>query len=181
MDDADLQDHVLPAGRLREPLGNAVAADAALVAADARRAPSEVARVLGIGSAFSVKREMHAPRALSGRPWLDGPTQRVVAFAGIARPERFFADLVSKSWTVVESEVFPDHHPYAPPELDRVAERARASGVSWLLTTEKDAVRLSDAQIARLTALGVDVAFVPLSVTVEPAGEFVEWLFGRLR
>jgi tetraacyldisaccharide 4'-kinase len=128
-----------------------------------------------------VRRELRAPRALSGRPWPDGPAQRVVAFAGIARPERFFAALVAEGWTVVERQVFPDHHPYAPPELDRMAERARASGVAWLLTTEKDAVRLSDAQIARLTALGVDVAFVPLSVAVEPAGEFAEWLFGRLR
>lgn len=181
VDDADLQDHVLPAGRLREPLGNAAAADAVLVAADARGAPSDVARALGIGSAFSMKRQMHAPRTLSGRPWPDGPIQPVVAFAGIARPERFFTALVSGGWTVVANQPFPDHHPYSPPELDRLAERARAAGVSWLITTEKDAVRLSDAHIGTLTARGVDVAFVPLSVAIEPGSEFLAWLLHRLR
>lgn len=180
VDDDDLSDRVLPAGRLREPLANAAAADAVLVTAGNRTEASAVARALGIKAAFTVHRHLPPARTWSGYPLPDDQPRRVLAFAGIARPERFFAALPSCGWDVAATCAFPDHHPYTPGDLERLAGQARAAGVSWLMTTEKDAVRLPELDVSALSRRGVDIAIVPLSIVIEPAGEFVAWLFERL-
>ena len=78
----------------------------------------------------------HSPKALSGR--------RVVAFAGLASPEGFVATLSSLGATVAELVEFPDHHPYAETDLDRIRASARRAGADWIVTTEKDWMRLRD-------------------------------------
>jgi tetraacyldisaccharide 4'-kinase len=98
-----------------------------------------------------------------------------LAFAGIARPERFFSDLSASGRTAAETITFPDHHPYSQKDVDRIVERARAVGASLALTTEKDAVRLEG-----LDCKGLAVHAIPLSVTIEPAAQFHRWLFDRL-
>jgi tetraacyldisaccharide 4'-kinase len=69
--------------------------------------------------------------------------QSVVAFAGIAAPERLAETLAAQGAIVRDLVVFPDHHAYTPRDLDVIARRARAAGASAIVTTEKDAVRLS--------------------------------------
>ena len=61
--------------------------------------------------------------------------RRVVAFAGIAKPERFFASLESLGIRPAECIRFRDHHHYSPREIGKLDGEA-------LITTEKDAVRL---------------------------------------
>ena len=102
VDDRDLDDCVLPAGRLREPLANAAQADAALVTTENPVHARSVAETLGIGAAFTVRRQVHAARALSGADLAGRKDAPVVAFAGIARPERFFTALTSAGWHVAE-------------------------------------------------------------------------------
>ena len=66
---------------------------------------------------------------------------RVVAFAGIGRPEKFFDTLRETGAEVVATRAFADHHPFTPNEiatLKREAAEARAR----LVTTEKDFTRL---------------------------------------
>jgi tetraacyldisaccharide 4'-kinase len=72
--------------------------------------------------------------ALRGRP--------VLAFAGIALPERFAATLADLGIVPREFVPFPDHYPYRAADLAALEARARAVGAEALLTTEKDAVRL---------------------------------------
>ncbi len=181
VDETDLHDRVLPAGRLREPLGNAAAADAVLVPAGDPGNAAAVARVLGLESAFSVTRHLHAPRAVSGEPWPFAQRHRVVAFAGIARPDRFFTALSADGWDIAATRAFADHHPYSRRDLEQLAQQARAAGISALVTTEKDAVRLSTADVSDLNARGVEIAVVPLSVDIEPAGEFLDWMLRRFK
>jgi tetraacyldisaccharide-1-P 4'-kinase len=59
----------------------------------------------------------------------------VVAFAGIAKPERFFASLESMGIHPLKCVRFPDHHHYSSREIEKL-------GGETLVTTEKDAVRL---------------------------------------
>lgn len=174
-DEADLADRVLPAGRLREPLANASAADAVLVTTDEAGAAARVARALGVEAAFRVTRAIHTARALGNSPATIPSGAPILAFAGIAKPERFFSDLTASGRRPAETLTFPDHHPYTQQDVDRIAERAHSAGASVALTTEKDAVRLEGLDLTRLR-----VAAIPLTAAIEPASQFAEWLFDRL-
>jgi tetraacyldisaccharide 4'-kinase len=68
--------------------------------------------------------------------------RRVMAFAGIAAPERVVDTLAARGALVQGLVAFPDHHAYAPADLEAVERQARAVGAELLVTTEKDAVRL---------------------------------------
>jgi tetraacyldisaccharide 4'-kinase len=77
---------------------------------------------------------VHPVEALQGRG--------VLAFAGIAAPERFGETLRVLGAIVRDLVPFPDHHAFGPGDVEAVARRARALGAGVLVTTEKDAVRL---------------------------------------
>ena len=64
------------------------------------------------------------------------------AFAGIARPERFFEDLEADGVSLKGQCTFPDHHEFRPQDVTRVVKMAQKCGADTLVTTEKDAVRL---------------------------------------
>jgi tetraacyldisaccharide 4'-kinase len=176
VDESDLSDRVLPAGRLREPLANAAAAHGVLVTTDDAGAVAHVAHSLGVPMAFQVLRTIHTPRSLGHHAVAHAPGDRVLGFAGIARPERFFADLSASGRRAAETMAFADHHPFTQKDVDRIVERARAVGASFAVTTEKDAVRLEG-----LDFKGLQVQTIPLSVTIEPAQQFQHWFFDRLR
>jgi tetraacyldisaccharide 4'-kinase len=175
VDERDLSDQVLPAGRLREPLTNASAAHALLVTAGDASAVRHIAESLGVPMAFHVLRALHTPRFL-GAASVHTPAEKVIAFAGIARPERFFDDLAASGRTAAETIAFGDHHPYTQKDVDRILARARAVGASLAITTEKDAVRLGGMDFK-----GLPVQTIPLSVTIEPSQQFQHWLVDRLR
>jgi len=81
---------------------------------------------------------------------------RVVAFAGIGRPKKFFDTLRRLGAEVVAEQAFPDHHPFAPGEtvsLRKLADRENA----LLITTDKDRVRLPDDWRIRIDVLHVKI------------------------
>ncbi len=80
----------------------------------------------------------------------------VLAFAGIGRPEKFFATLADLGAKVVETRTFPDHHAYAPAEIESLRARAAALD-ACAVTTEKDAVRLSSELREGIEVLAVAV------------------------
>jgi tetraacyldisaccharide 4'-kinase len=138
--------HVLPAGPLREPVPQGLArADAVVLIGDG-------APVLN-GFAGPVLRAHLKPaqdESLRGK--------RVVAFAGIGRPEKFFETLKSLGADVAEAVPFGDHHEYTASELARLAARARGANAT-LITTEKDFVRLSPVDRANVAALPIKAQF----------------------
>ncbi|MCJ2091798.1 tetraacyldisaccharide 4'-kinase [Methylobacterium sp. J-072] len=79
---------------------------------------------------------------------------RCLAFAGIGRPEKFFATLRGTGAAIVAARPFPDHHPYGAADLTALAAEADRLGAE-LVTTEKDAVRLPAAFAARVRVLRV--------------------------
>ncbi len=74
--------------------------------------------------------------------WLDD--KPVVAFAGIAHPEKFFATLETTGCDVIHHRSFPDHHAFSASDADELLEIARQKGAQ-LVTTEKDFVRIRGA------------------------------------
>jgi tetraacyldisaccharide 4'-kinase len=72
--------------------------------------------------------------------WLDGA--RVIAFAGIANPRRFFDLVESLGGICVDRIAYADHHTFTSSEAEFLLRRAGDAGAQ-LVTTEKDHVRLS--------------------------------------
>jgi tetraacyldisaccharide 4'-kinase len=141
---------VLPAGPLREPVAAAAARcqAAVLIGPDLAGA----AKALPPGLPLLHARLVHGPEAdaLAGR--------RVLAFAGIASPEKFFATLGAAGVVLAGRVGFPDHHPYTDAELRRLLEKA-AQLDAVPVTTPKDAVRLPAASLADVRVVGVAIAW----------------------
>ncbi len=84
--------------------------------------------------------------------------RRYVAFAGIGRPAKFFGTAHELGLDLAAQRAFPDHHVFTEDELTSLDKDARRHG-ALLLTTEKDAMRLSPERRARVAVLPVHVNF----------------------
>jgi len=153
------QQWLLPAGPGRESW-RGLARATALVLGDDGIDVALAGRLLPAGTL--VCRQRAVPTALLERTeagwtpaplaWLRG--RRVVAVAGIARPERLSESLRALGATVVSAHAFPDHHPY---DRDDVARLVASAGADPLVTTEKDLVKLAAfPALAGLRALRID-------------------------
>ena len=173
----DLNDRLLPTGRLREPLTSATDADALLVTAGYAAAADRIGRALGVETTFLVTRTIGPPRVVSTGDSVVVPSDDpVFAVAGIARPERFFSDLASAGWRVAGTIAFRDHHSFDAHDIERITEQAKDVRAAIVLTTEKDAVRLATCDLHDLP-----LAAVPLTVAIDPAERFANWLAERIR
>lgn len=150
---------VIPAGPLRAPLGAQLRRAQALVLLEAApRAEDVVAEAHKRGIAVFRARLQPDPHFVDalGRG-------RVLAFAGIGDPDKFFATLADAGIAVASRRGFPDHHRYTPEEARALCEDADREG-HVLVTTEKDLARLrGDDSVSDLAgqahALPVTLAF----------------------
>jgi tetraacyldisaccharide 4'-kinase len=173
---ADLDERVLPSGRLREGLEAAAVAHALLVSGTDEEA-AIIGERLGVGTVFRISRRYETPRLVQpfGAPLPSSIGRRVVAVAGIARPERFFAALRAEGWDVATELVFRDHHWFTARDLASIGRAAFDARADLVMTTEKDAVRLNLPAGATPTW-----AFLPLLVEIEPTAPFSTWIRDRL-
>ena len=134
-----------------------------------------VATQLGVCSSYRVAYVYDSPRrVLPFGGGVESPGSRVVAVAGIARPQRFFESLKTLGWDVVRELRFRDHHRFSSADMSRIAAVARDSSADLILTTEKDAVRMQDLPID-----GPTLAYLPMRVAIEPS-QFISWLRSRI-
>ena len=147
------QNRVLPAGDLREPRSGIRRADAIVLTradqVDAEGLASRRARLAEIaGRDLPIFEAEHQPLDVVVRPGgevlepaaLSG--RRVHLLSAIARPDSFERTAAGLGANVVVHHSFRDHHRYRRAELQRCLNAARADRAE-LLTTEKDAVKLS--------------------------------------
>ena len=104
------------------------------------------------------------PNALPSRP--------LIAFAGIGRPEKFFASLSAVGRAPAETHAFADHHTYTSGEIETLLQRARTAGAQ-LVTTQKDHVRLPPA-------LAAQIAWLSVHAKLAEEAEFLDFLKARL-
>ena len=137
---------VIPAGPLRAPLAFQLARTDLVVinGASGTQARDQLAN---LAAAKHIPMLSAAPVARGDTAWLAG--LRVVAFAGIANPQRFFALLERLGATVVERVAFADHQTLSDTAAENLVARADASNAT-LVTTEKDFVRLAGLDGARI-------------------------------
>jgi tetraacyldisaccharide 4'-kinase len=150
---------VFPAGPLRAPLKPQLALTDALVVVGSGSAGDAIAAdVRGRGAAvFSaeLKPQAASVAALAGK--------KVLAFAGIGDPGRFFRTLKASGIEVAGARAFADHHPFSVAEIGALLTEARRGGL-MLVTTEKDVARLGSASEAARE-------IVPFKITLEFSDE----------
>ncbi len=173
----DLQDaRTLPAGRLREGMDAARSADAVVVTEATSDEARSVANLLGVATVFRAARTIGPARTRQGGRVVEiRPGVPVFAIAGVARPERFFADVAGLGFRVAGTRAFRDHHPYTRRDVQDVVAEATSAHAGLIVTTEKDLVRLQPYGEPALP-----IAWVPLALAIEPAPEFKSWLAAEL-
>ncbi|MEJ5348579.1 MAG: tetraacyldisaccharide 4'-kinase [Desulfosoma sp.] len=82
-----------------------------------------------------------------------------LAVAGIARPERFFNMLRHLGITCRASMAFPDHHRWTLEDVRALRRKLQTTGARWVVTTEKDAVRMPPALAERALFLRIRMDF----------------------
>ena len=93
----------------------------------------------------------------------------VFAFCGIGNPEGFRATLLSTGARLAGFETFRDHHPYAHADMERIAAAARRSSAAFIVTTEKDAIRIPAAPAGpRLLALRIRLELFEEASLLDP-------------
>lgn len=139
---------LIPAGPLREPVRRGLARASAVVVIgdDASGVASRGAQAAGISALTCRIKPSANVNSIEGR--------RVLAFAGIGYPEKFFRLLRELGGTVTATQTFADHHPYQPSEIRALKAQAAETNAA-LITTEKDYVRLSSEDRADIEALTI--------------------------
>ncbi|MGB2389089.1 MAG: tetraacyldisaccharide 4'-kinase [Henriciella sp.] len=106
------------------------------------------------------------------KPAEDVGDGRYVAFAGIGRPEKFFETLKGLEVDVADTVPFPDHHVYSEDDLAYL-RRLAVDYQARLITTEKDFVRLSEAQ-------RTDMCYLPIFVDFDDE-RLIEMIISRMQ
>jgi tetraacyldisaccharide 4'-kinase len=137
--------YVIPAGPLREPIAQGLArADAVIVTGD------------GAPDLDNFSKPVLRTHLTHPEPDITG--RRIVAFAGIGRPDKFFQSLRAQGAILLDTKSYADHHTYTAGEIARLRSKARAHNAE-LVTTEKDFVRLTPLEREGIRALPVRATF----------------------
>lgn len=139
---------MLPAGRLREPLENLIRADVVVITRadlvhNVRDVSEEIADLAPDAPVFTGHNHIIRLASLDGGSELPMNTPSF-AFCGLGNPDNFFTRLRHDEINVTDTKAFPDHHVYQQKDVSEIETLARTSCSEALLTTAKDAVKLSE-------------------------------------
>jgi tetraacyldisaccharide 4'-kinase len=134
----DLDDRLLPAGRLREPVSSMKRANAVVMTSEMNFTPPASKAV------WRIRRSVE----------ISTPPGRPMVFCGIARPQKFIEQLQAAGIEPTRTKFYRDHHAYSASDIrDLLALRDR-SGANGFITTEKDQINLG-SHAAALGAISI--------------------------
>ena len=152
---------LLPYGRLREPAAGLSRAGCIVITRadqveEIDSLKTSIQQLAPGVPVFTSRMVTTGIRTLDGQPAPFDRQLPLAAFCGVGNPGSFFDHLRREGLTPVFSRSFPDHHNYTPNELVEIENSAEAHGAKILLTTAKDAVKLSSASF-KLPCFVLDV------------------------
>jgi tetraacyldisaccharide 4'-kinase len=161
--------HLLPWGPLREPVSQLARADAFIITRVSQHGSGAMDFVMKKFSSIPIfysdhrpskivfphSNRAHNPEFINGKP--------VLAFAGIARPELFKDTLAGLGADVVYFRAFRDHYPFRPEDIQALIQIKKRVGAQYILTTEKDWVRISP-----LKMIFPEIAYLAIEFVVLP-------------
>lgn len=158
---SDLDDQLLPIGRLREPLSSLARAHAIVVPED-----------LDAGiPAFAGKPLWRMRREID----LTNPPPNPVVFCGIAKPQQFFRQIRDKGITPAAEIMFRDHHSYDVDDIQAIRHAGSDRNARGFVTTEKDLMNLGDQRFA-LEPLSI----AQLRLTLDRPADLVDTILARI-
>lgn len=157
----DLDDQLLPFGRLREPIASLARAHAIVV-------PEEVnSKHLALPDKplWRMRREID----------LSNPPANPIAFCGIAKPQQFFAQLRAAGIMPAAEIAFRDHYAYDLDDIQHLRAAASHHKAGGFITTEKDAVNLGGSRS------GLDpLSIVVLHLTLDRPADFLDFILRQI-
>jgi len=156
----DASDRLLPAGRLREPLGSLARADAVVLTSGA------------VAESFPLEGKLVWRLRRGIKPQNVPP--RPVVFCGVARPKNFLLQLRAANIEPFAEAFYRDHHAYEEKDVRELLELKQRSGAGGFVTTEKDAVNLGPY----LTALE-PLSVVPVHMELADAANAVDTILSK--
>ncbi len=168
---------VLPAGRLREPIGNLKRADAVVItranfADNIEDLKFQISNLNPAAPVFQSENriavlqtleEFHAKTQISQRNAKD---LRAFAFCALGSPNSFFEQLKRENFDLAGTEAYPDHHIYTQNDIIELEKKAGEEAIGVLLTTAKDAVKLIDLKF------GIACCVVEIEPVISNAEKF---------
>jgi tetraacyldisaccharide 4'-kinase len=162
--------HLLPRGLLREPLSGLARAQVIALSrsdlADSQQRQQILARLRQSAPQAEVLEIAHRPDSLVAWPdrrepiaaWAERP---IVAFCGIGNSDGFHRTLGRLGLHVVAFRAFPDHHAYQRADLEELGSWAAQQGVTGMLCTQKDLVKIQAATLngceLRALSIGIEI------------------------
>jgi tetraacyldisaccharide 4'-kinase len=164
--------HLLPAGRLREPLSALSRADVIVITRSDDAPAVEVAvRRHSVAPIFYARADLESIRAFRGEypgtENAEAPSRKLFAFSGIGNPAGFRANLSEWGLNIAGYKVFPDHHRYSEQDVKVIEAEARVAGANGIICTEKDIFNLSSAPLPAL-----DLYYCRISLQIAHEQEF---------
>ncbi len=155
---------LFPVGRLREPLIGLNRADVIMITKAKREDAGLIAeirwynkrspiffsdhRIVAVKSGSGEKKQ---PDCLQGR--------KVFCFCGLADPESFRNTVTGSGAEIAGMKAYRDHHRYCQQDLAEIVKECRSSGASWIVTTDKDMVKLRNLDLPE-NILIIEIGFI---------------------
>ena len=140
--------HLLPRGTLREPAAHIRRADFIFITKSNGDTEILRAKIKKLNPNAEITECRHSPKYFKNAYATDElqlealKGKKVVALSGIASPQSFENSIIKMGATILARERFSDHYRYRPQEIIDIINNADELGADYILTTEKDAVRL---------------------------------------
>lgn len=171
--------HLLPRGFLREPLKalkrahlfiisrvNQVSSSQVKQIKDRLKAYNKKAKILTSEHKSAYLRLLKASKQEKDYNLEKIRDKKALAVSGIGNPKSFVYSLNDLGVNVVDTVNYPDHYQYKVEDFTELAIKAQKQGVNFLITTEKDMVKISDEMINHLNKCNLDIYVLGIELNI---------------